>query len=313
MKQTCAKLVEEFKRKRLAIKGEKIRFSGVGDRDVYNITAPFFDNGEWVIAGRVERRDTEHSTVKFFVERDGVWAPRSGTPTFILQDPFVTRIDGELIFGGVETYPHPTIPKALGWRTNFYRGNDVSSLRQFATGPDGMKDIRLVKMVNGKIGIFTRPQGKVGGRGKIGFIAVDSLSELTPRIIDWAQLIDQFADAEWGGANEVHVLKNGLLGVLGHIACFGDTGERHYYPMVFCYDPRRHFATPMELIATRAEFPGGPAKRSDLVDVVFSGGLRRLPNGQAEFYAGVSDAEAHKIVVEDPFVKFEENMEDEND
>ena len=49
------------------------------------------------------------------------------------------------------------------------------------------------------------------------------------------------------------------------------------------------------------------------MDVVFSGGLRRLPNGQAEFYAGVSDAEAHKIVVEDPFVKFEENMEDEND
>ena len=44
---------------------EKLVFSGVDSRDVYNITAPFVDNGKKIIAGRVEERDSEHSTVIF--------------------------------------------------------------------------------------------------------------------------------------------------------------------------------------------------------------------------------------------------------
>lgn len=47
--------------------GEKLRFAGVGDRDVYNITAPFADDGALVIAGRVEDRTNEHSTTHFFL------------------------------------------------------------------------------------------------------------------------------------------------------------------------------------------------------------------------------------------------------
>ena len=128
-------------------------------------------------------------------------------------------------------------------------------------------------------------------------------------VIEKAQLLDQFIDEEWGGANEVHLLKNGLLGVLGHLL-FWRTEERHYYPMVFCLNPSTFEASPMELIATRANFPPGDAKRPDLVDVIFSGGLHRLPNGQVQFYAGVSDAEAHRIIIPDPFLKFEENMEE---
>ena len=65
MKQTCAQLLQEFQNADLDIQGEKITFSGVEDRDVYHITAPFMDEGEWVIAGRVEGRDTEYSVVEF--------------------------------------------------------------------------------------------------------------------------------------------------------------------------------------------------------------------------------------------------------
>ena len=61
----------------------------------------------------------------------------------------------------------------------------------------------------------------------------------------------------------------------------------------------------MKLIATRADFPEGPAKRPDLVDVIFSGGIRRLKDSRAQFFAGVSDAEAHTITIEDPFVQYE--------
>ena len=61
--------------------------------------------------------------------------------------------------GGVEIFPHPTIAGSLAWRTRFYHGSGGEDLQPFAVGPDGMKDIRLVELADGRIGVFTRPQG----------------------------------------------------------------------------------------------------------------------------------------------------------
>lgn len=92
--KSCEELLNEFQRSRPASFGEKLIFSGVGTRDVYNITAPFEDEGDSVIAGRVESRDNEASEVMFFVNRGDVWIPREGAPVFTLQDPFVSFIRG---------------------------------------------------------------------------------------------------------------------------------------------------------------------------------------------------------------------------
>src|SRR5690606_41956515 len=53
-------------------------------------------------------------------------------------------------------------------------------------------------------------------RGKIGFTKVNRLEDISVEVINDAPLLDQFLDEEWGGANEIHLLSNGLLGVLGH-------------------------------------------------------------------------------------------------
>mgnify|MGYP001102900150 FL=1 len=285
---------------------EKLRFEGTNGRDVYNISAPFEDEGEFVIAGRVEARDSEQSDIIFFVERDGVWRPREGAPVFPLQDPFHTRVNGELIFGGVQTFPHPEKEGHLGWRTVLYRGANLASLKPFFTGPDFMKDLRLVQMKDGTIGVFTRPQGAKGGRGKIGYVNVPTLEDLTVDAVEQAPLLEgQFLDDEWGGSNEIHLLKNGLLGVLGHIARFDEKGNRHYYPMVFAFDPSSKTFSDMQIIAERADFLSGPSKRPDLDNVVFSGGLIRQPDGTADLYVGTSDAEAQKIRIRDPFLVYE--------
>ena len=118
-------------------------------------------------------------------------------------------------------------------------------------------------------------------------------------------MTEQFYPEEWGGANEAHLLSNGLVGVLGHIACFDDEMNKHYYPMVFAFDPGSKTASGMEIIAIRKNFPEGPAKLPSLIDVLFSGGLVRRGDGTAELYVGVSDAEAHRIVIPDPFDKYE--------
>ncbi|ANE46920.1 hypothetical protein SY83_12255 [Paenibacillus swuensis] len=285
---------------------QKIVFTEVEGKDVYNITAPFLDEGELVIAGRVEARDSEHSDIMFFIQRGGRWGVREGAPILHLQDPFYTRVAGELVLGGVEIYPHPEQRGALKWRTSFYRGATVASLKPFFKGPDGMKDIRPVELADGSIGVFTRPQGDKGGRGKIGYLRVASLDALTCEAIEAAPLLEgQFADGEWGGANEAHLLGNGLVGVLGHIACFDAQGDRHYYPMAFAFDPETERFSDMALIAVRAAFLPGPSKRPDLEDVVFSGGLVRNNDGTAVLYAGISDAEAQRIVIADPFDQYE--------
>ncbi|MGG4491298.1 MTP-1 family protein [Metabacillus idriensis] len=304
--KTCKQLVEEYKFNRKAENPEKIHFSGVGDQDVYNITAPFEDVGQLVIAGRVEARDSEHSQVQFFIEQNGKWIVQPDSPVFQLQDPFFTRIGGELVLGGVQIFPHPVMKDALGWRTVFYKGENIAGLKEFAVGPDGMKDIRLVELKDGTVGVFTRPQGDKGGRGKIGFAKVAKLDELTIDFIESVPLLEgQFTDEEWGGANEAHLLSNGLIGVLGHIASFDDAGDRHYYPMIFVINPENGEYSDIQLIAMRENFLPGEAKRSDLVDVVFSGGLVRQGDGKAELYAGISDAEAQKVTIADPFLPFE--------
>jgi hypothetical protein len=290
-----------------SIRGEKLVFTGVGTRDVYNITAPFMDNGELVIAGRVEDRDKEFSDVMFFVEREGVWEPRNGAPVFALQDPFISFIHGELVFGGVEVYFDGDDPHYVtSWSTVFFRGNSINDLKPFAKGPLSMKDIRLVGLENKRIGIFTRPMMVDGARALIGYAEIGALEELTEEIISGAKLFHhQFLPEEWGGANEAQVLSGGMIGVLGHIAYMEENNIRHYYPMVFAYDPANHRYSPVKLIAIRSMFADGPAKRMDLEDVIFSGGIVRHENGTASFYAGVSDAEAQVIVIPDPFLEYE--------
>ncbi|PWT99404.1 MAG: hypothetical protein C5B52_10715 [Bacteroidetes bacterium] len=303
--KTCEQLLNEFAA--TPTNPVKIVFTGIGDKDVYNITAPFEEEGELVIAGRTESRDSEHSNVYFFVERNGEWVPRENCPVLELQDPFFTKIAGELVLGGVQIFPHPTKEGALGWRTVFYKGSSINSLTEFAKGPDGMKDLRLVELKDGSIGVLTRPQGEIGGRGKIGWTRISSLDELTIEVINDAPLIEgQFIDEQWGGANEPHLLANGLVGVLGHIASFDQEGDRHYYPMAFALDPETAEVSDIQLICARKYFQPGPAKRPDLVDVVFSGGLvRNVDEGKAVLYAGISDAEAQKITIDDPFLRFE--------
>ncbi|MBE3596825.1 MAG: DUF1861 family protein [Hydrogenibacillus sp.] len=293
-----------WREQNVATRAEPLHFLGVADRDVYNITAPFLDRGRWVIAGRVERRESEQSEVYFFVQHGDAWHPLEGAPVFALQDPFVTRIGDELIFGGVETFIHPrgTPPKFLWWRTILFRGRDVFDLRPFFIGPDGMKDLRLVQLRDGSVGVFTRPQGKKGGRGKIGFTRVPHLDALTVEAIDEAPLLEGlFLDEEWGGVNAAYLLPDGTIGVLGHIACFDAEARRNYYALVFCFDPERRVYSDVRVIAERRNFLAGPAKREDLTNVVFPGGLIRHEDGTAELYAGVSDVGAQKLIIPDPF------------
>lgn len=305
----CVELLRRFEEKEALCSGKKLRFSSVGENDVYNISAPFRIGNATVIAGRVEAREAwAGSRVVFFEEENGVWVPVNDAPTLRLEDGFATRIGDETIFGGVEVYPNPAAidSRGVGYRTVFYRGRDFSSLQKFAIGPDMMKDIRLALLANGRIGVCTRPQAGRSGRGKIGYIELQCLEDVNAQNILNARIIEnQFASEEWGGVNELHPLQDGRIGVIGHIAYQDAQGGKHYYAMSFVYDPETHCASPIEIIATRKNFPAGDKKTPELADVVFPGGLARHSDGTATLYAGLSDAEAGSITLPDPFTEKE--------
>lgn len=295
-------LLTDYRKNKNVKNPEKIIFKGVTGHDIYNITAPFHIDGKDYIAGRVEKRDSEHSKAYFFYKNTDEWIWDENTPTFDLQDPFVTFIDGELIFGGVEIFESKEDPEVLEWRTVFYKGKSLNELSLFFEGPMGMKDIRLQELADDRILVLTRPQGEKGGRGKIGAVIIPSLSDLTLDIFAEDVLFDELhEDDEWAGGNELHLLNENTVGVLGHVANFDEDGGRHYYPVTFKIDLDTLTTSELKMIAERKDFLPGPAKRPDLEDVIFSGGIK-LNGEEAEFYAGVSDAEAQKIEMINPFL-----------
>ncbi|NLJ30847.1 MAG: DUF1861 family protein [Clostridiales bacterium] len=305
--RTCGQLLEDFPCRRLKLPNTKLPIlQKAGDRrDIYNISSPFFHHNRQLLLGRVEERDSEDSSVVFFRWNSGFWSEdEQYAPLEHLQDPFCCKIKGELMLGGVEV--------SLGsknettYRTVFYRETAPGRFERFSTGPERMKDIRLLELANGTILVATRPQGGAAGRGKIGFTSIRSLDELNARTISSAEVFDdQFTPEEWGGTNQLHLLQNGKVGALSHIARFDSEGNRHYYSTCFLLDPETGAHSPMKMVAVRGNFEDGPSKREDLKDVVFSGGLIRQGNGVARLYCGVSDTEAHCISISDPFLEWE--------
>lgn len=296
-----------------ALQSERLKFEGVGQRDVYNPTQPFlmtFGNRKiQVMAARVEARDSEQSQVMFFTEtaQPGVWSRLNNTPIFQLQDPFFTFINHELIFGGVEISARPS--GGYGYRTVFFRAqtlDDLDPMEPFLRGPEGMKDIRLVQISSNAIGVLTRPQGfnvvtgVNAGPGRIGFSIVRSLDALNTEVIANAPLIEgQFKQSEWGGANEAQMLDERRIAVLAHVARFDAKRNRHYYAAVFTLDVLTGQVSPFEIILERRNLVGGlrgASKRPDLKDVIFSGGME-LREETAVLYVGAGDAEVHKKVI----------------
>lgn len=308
-KKTIWEMLEEHREERNAGQNgyTAVRpvFLGVDGFDVYNPTAPFYYQGRKVICARVEKRDSEKSRAMFFEEvQKDTYRVIEGWRQYDLQDPSIARVRGHYVLGGTEVFPHPENPAWVCWHTTFYYGADLEHMERLMDGPDGMKDVRLVELADKRIGIFTRPQGEKGGRGKIGFTVADDFAGVTAQAMEEAPLLDLFGEEEWGGVNEAFLLapgtSDGRIAVLGHIACFRPDEVRHYFPMTFVFDPVTREYTAPRILAERKEFLAGPSKRPDLEDVLFSGGI--LPEGErAVLYVGVSDCEVQNIVVPNPF------------
>jgi len=300
---SIAELVQEHRENNCVLSAYKLNFIGVDGFDVYNICQSFELEGKTYLAGRVEKRESELSCIRFFEKIDQTTYQAIDTKLAFMQDPCVCSIDNELVVGGTQIFTKKD--SIYSWRTAFYKGRSLDKLECLAFAPKKMKDVRLYQ--TDKIHIFTRPQGGQAKKGRIGYTAIASIEEISTAVMQNATILSGHFDKEcWGGVNQVHLLKNNLLGIVGHIATMSKGDKRHYYGMVFCFNPENRKSTNIKIVAERVDFSKGEYKRRDLMDVVFLGGINRNGDGTATLFAGVSDAEAHCALIKDPFIEYED-------
>lgn len=298
---TTKKLYEEFvQNKPLISSTRKLIFSGIGNRDVYNPSIPFYLNGTQFIAGRVEPRHNIESQVLIFEATDTGWQVEPSWKPIPLEDPFHVVLQDVPLLGGVETRLNAE-GEAIKFRTVIYDISHLDHPRRVFEGPWGMKDLRFVQHKDGRIGVFTRPQGGPARLGICGYAETSDVSHLTHEDIADAPLLSDPQDGSWEGVNYAIPLDNNRIALLGHIAWMEEGAVRHYYAAVAEFHRREKKKTPWRIIVSRTDLPPGPAKRDDLIDVLFPGGIVWLSSDKIDIYLGVSDAECWVAQIDNPF------------
>lgn len=289
----------------------KLVFHGTEEFDVYNTSIPFEWNGKRYIFGRVEKRtEWSRSAVRLFENIGGDEWTLVPYPVFSqLEDPYISIIGELLVLGGVHTRIKQG--KVETYNSYFYKGKDINDLYYFTTGPDYMKDIRLVKMLDNSIGVFSRPRNenirkKYGCESQIGFAIINDLYELSEEVIENATYIEDLFDKdEWGGCNQAYCLDSGFIGVIGH-KCYKTTNVKGqvistYMNISFIFDPAKHKAIDVKVIGTRNCYPEGPSKSPELVDCSFTSGIVMREDGKVDLFSGIGDCEVGRIVIDYPF------------
>ncbi len=300
----------EFEKTKTVYASAKLTFHGVDGYDVYNTSTPFEWQGRMYLFGRVERRaDWARSTCRLFVNTgadDWTVVPEVIYP---LEDPSVAWIGGQLVLVGTHVRHKPAGVDT--YYAYFYRGSDPRDLEYFATGPNFMKDVRLVQLADGQIGVFSRPRNaeimqRFGCESQIGFTVIDTLDELLAETIENAPYIPGvFGAKEWGGCNQAHLLADGRIGVIAH-QCYlekdADGVEQQVYMnTAFVYNREKHVLEDFRIIGTRPCYPASTPKMPFLKDCAFTSGITLRPDGKADLYSGLSDTAEGRIVTPNPF------------
>lgn len=295
-----------FGKEEIINQGEILKFENLENKRIYNPSRPFLIGDKLYLVCRVEDKVTNLSQSLLFEKIGNTWFLVKEAPVFNLEDPFLTEIQGKILFGGVY----------VGWKnknkvsflkTVFYYARSFFELdpaSPFTEGPLNMKDIRIVDLKNGKLGVFTRPQGGRFVRGRICYLELNSLEELKnlKQIHEKAREINlPLKNNEWVGTNDVYLLDEEHLGVLIHYAYKDQEKKLHYFALTFIFQPKKFSVKNLKIIAQRRNFPNGPAKHPNLKDVVFPGGI--INEGEKSFlYCGLSDNQIGVIQIKNPFI-----------
>ena len=307
--QPIEKLIAEHERCKKIYDKALLEFEMDG-YDVYNCSLPFEYEGKTYVWGRVEKREEWATSVTMLFEKspNGKFVRTPNVEALPLEDPFMTMIHGEYVLGGSHVVKEKGLIKT--YYVYFYRGTTPFNLKYFTTGPDYMKDIRLVELEGGKIGVFSRPKNQeiidtYGTVSQIGFTCIDSLDDLDAEVIENAPYIPEiFAPKEWGGVNQAIFLGDGKIGLIGHQSYNWYEDDQEYPVYVntaIVYDYIRKQISEKKVIGVREDYPYTESKLKALCKCAFTTGILFTGGETVELYSGLSDVGQGVIVIPNPF------------
>ena len=279
-----------------------LTFKGVDGMDVYNCSVPFKYKGKTHIFGRVEKRaEWANSFVRLFVETGkDEFTLVPGEFIYQLEDPYVSNIDNEMILGG--THIRKTNNRVFTYYCDFFRGT-AEKMSYFTTGPDNMKDIRLIKLANNKVGVFSRP--KTAAHSSIGFTVINNVDELTATVVEEALPLNVIHTGAWGGVNQAYLLSSDKIGCIGHYSYLDldEDGKQItvYTNYSFVLDPYSREVEDGRIIGTKGCYPPCPPKVEKLLDCAFTSGIVMREDGKCDLYSGLGDTCEGRITIDYPF------------
>src|SRR5579864_1334135 len=179
-------------------RGSLVVLSGIDGLAGYNPSAPVANGQGPHVLVRAERRHVDYATwsIPFRACSVDAWEVDEDLPMLRLEDPLCSVIHGTLVVGGVRIVSR--LRNSPLWETVFMRGTSLADLEEFARSPAYMKDVRLVGLEDGRIGIFTRPWG--GATRYIGYTEIDHLDQLSSSTLAHARLLEtQPVAGQWWG------------------------------------------------------------------------------------------------------------------
>ncbi|EPY36650.1 hypothetical protein STCU_00475 [Strigomonas culicis] len=166
-----------------------------------------------------------------------------------------------------------------------------------------MKDIRVVKLGNHKIGVFSRP--KTASHSSIGFAIIETLDDLTAKVVEEAQPLNVIHTGAWGGVNQPYLLTSDKVGCISHYSYIdkdeNGTPATIYINYSFVMDPITRDIFDAKVIGTKGCFPPCQPKVAKLVDCAFTSGIVMRPDGKCDLYSGLGDAHEGRITIDYPF------------
>lgn len=242
-------------------------------------------------------------------EKD-IWEPVSDTPPMEgYQDPtYIGEISGQKYFSVVNTEEDPKTEVITNyWAELFVIKGDLNHIEPVAKGPLKSKGLHLIQTPQGIEG-FIRMQGEEFGKGKVCHFRLPQMADLQDtleNIREKTEIIEMFDQEEWGGVNDLHLLSDGRIGILGHIARFDKNSDipdkKDYYVTSGIFDPKTKTCSDLKIIMT-AEDLGieYDAKRPDLQNVLYPTNSI-LDADKLHVYANLGDTKAMVFTVENPW------------
>lgn len=236
----------------------------------------------------------------------------------IAQDPAISFVKDNWVLTWVEvTLNNPNDPLQDNVHKSVIAiGRTLDKLERLVESDEGTKGVRFVELLDGRIGISTRPV--LEGECKVVcFTIANSWKDVTTELLKSAKEVEGLSvDGAWAGPNDMALLANGDISMPMHLGQYVENGipNNRIYDAAHCVltpepenNPGRSAkANYLKIIARAEDFnistSEAPPKRPDLNNILYTSWLRiaRKMGGDAIWMGGFRDKYVAGIEVPDP-------------